>query len=106
MDTKKKSKSVITITDPKIAPYIIGKDTANGGYVVYESVSTDNTQNGNTREYLRTICYPSNFPNALKVVVREKMKDNDKSSYTSLEEYVSRWEKVNQEIKNLFPNVQ
>lgn len=104
--SKKESKSIITITDPKIAPYIIGKDTAHGGYVVYEDVKTDNTKNGETREYLKTICYPSNFQNALKAVIREKMKGTSKHHYNSLEEYVQRWERVNTEIKDLFPNVE
>jgi hypothetical protein len=106
MSNLKGSKNIITISDPELLPYVIGKDTAHGGYIVYQQVTTSNTKDKQEREYVKTVCYPNSIQNALKAIIREKIKDDGKTEYTSLKEYLYRWEEISKSIANLVPNVE
>jgi hypothetical protein len=102
----KGSKNIITISDPGLFPYVIGKDVAHGGYVVYQQVTTENTKDKEERKYLKTLCYPNSIQNALRAIIREKVKDDNKVEYTSLKEYLHRWEEISKSISNLVPNIE
>jgi len=55
------SASDTVITDPALEPFFVSR-SQTGGYTLYERV----IKGENNTEYIKTICYPSNFSNALK----------------------------------------
>lgn len=106
MKDTKTINGIIKISDPGLYPYTIGKDTSHGGYVVYQEVTTTNTKDKEGRTYIKTLSYPNSIQNALKVIIREKVKDGGKTEYTSLKEYVERWEAIYKDISKLVPNIE
>ena len=82
------------IADPVMEPFFITK-SQTGGYTVYERV----TKGENNNEYIKTLGYPSNFGNALKMVAREKL--NEGGTTYSLKEYVTRWENVKESLTSI-----
>ncbi len=98
---KEESTSSITIIrDPKIEPYYIGKDAYC--YTVYQLVTpdtkyTENNQPG--KDYSKPIGHYSSFGSCLKTIARNKI--NDKKSYSSIKEYIERFEQIQNEIKTL-----
>lgn len=84
------------IQDPVMEPFFITR-SQTGGYVVYERV----TKGDNKTEYIKTHGYPSTFNSALKMVAKQKLNSGDKAIYTSLKEYVNRWEAIQKEMESM-----
>lgn len=84
------------VKDKVMEPFFIAR-SQTGGYTVYENV----VKGDNNTKYIKTISYPSNFNNALKVVMREKLNSGPKKVYTTLKEYITKWEKIKNEISNI-----
>jgi len=82
------------IADPVMEPFFITK-SQSGGYTVYERV----IKGENDNEYIKSLGYPSNFGNALKMVAREKL--NESGETYSLKEYVNRWESVKNSLTSI-----
>ena len=72
------------ITDPLLHPYFVGKDTHC--YTVYEIVKPQG--------------HYSSFGAALQKIAKEKL-HNEKDHYTSIKQYVERWEELLTELKKL-----
>jgi hypothetical protein len=79
------------ITDPGMEPFFITK-SSTGGYTVYEKV----IKGENNTPYIKTICYPARFSNALKVVAEELLNTN--KSFRSIKEYVSTYNEISEKI--------
>lgn len=84
------------IQDPAMEPFFITKASV-GGYVVYERV----TRGENSKEYIRTVCYPSNFNNALKAVGRELLNHCDKKQYDTVKDYIQSWNEIEQRLQTI-----
>lgn len=82
------------IKDPAMEPFFISR-SQTGGYTVFEHV----TKGENNTQYIKTVCYPSNFGNALKTVAREKL--NEQGVTYNLKEYVDRWENVKNSLTSI-----
>ena len=83
------------IEDPVMEPFFIAK-SASGGYTVYERV----IKGENDTPYIKTICYPSTFNNALRKVAKEIV--NGKSNYySSLKEYIGEWLEIQEKMTKL-----
>jgi hypothetical protein len=85
----------ILIEDAVLEPYFI-VNANSGGYTVYERVTRGKGDNA----YLRTVCYPSTFNHALKVIAKEKLNTGDNTYYGSIKEYVDRWESITKSIES------
>ena len=84
------------IQDPVMEPFFITK-SQSGGYTVYERV----VKGENNTEYIKTICYPGSFNYALKSVAKEKLNNGENTIYTSLKEYINRWENIQKEMLSM-----
>lgn len=82
------------IEDPVLEPFFI-VSAASGGYTVYERVNRGKNDNA----YLRSVCYPSTFNHALKVIAKEKLNTGETLNYSSIQEYVSKWEQITKSIE-------
>jgi hypothetical protein len=82
------------IQDAAMEPFFISK-SSTGGFTVYERV----IKGDNSTPYIKTICYPSNFQNALKKVAEEKL--NVKKSYNSIKEYVNTYNSITKEMTDI-----
>lgn len=83
------------IEDAVLEPYFIVNSTS-GGYTVFEKVN----RGKDDRAYLRSVCYPSTFNHALKVIAKEKLNTSENNHYTSIQEYISKWESITKSIEN------
>lgn len=83
------------IEDSTLEPYFIVNSTS-GGYTVFERVN----RGKDDRAYLRSVCYPSTFNHALKVIAKEKLNTSENNHYTSIQEYISKWESITKSIEN------
>ena len=83
------------IEDPTLEPYFIVNSTS-GGYTVFERVN----RGKDDRAYLRSVCYPSTFNHALKVIAKEKLNTGETTYYSSIKEYISKWESITKSIEN------
>jgi hypothetical protein len=83
------------IEDPVMEPFFI-THSSSGGYTVYERVN----RGKDDKAYLRTVCYPATFNYALKAVSKEKLNTGDTTRYTTIKEYVERWENITKAIEN------
>ena len=83
------------IEDPTLDPYFIVNSTS-GGYTVFERVN----RGKDDRAYLRSVCYPSTFNHALKVIAKEKLNTGETTYYSSIQEYISKWESITKSIEN------
>tara|TARA_B100000963_G_scaffold312976_1_gene290686 strand:- start:578 stop:877 length:300 start_codon:yes stop_codon:yes gene_type:complete len=81
------------IQDPSMEPFFISKSTT-GGFTVYERV----VKGENKTPYIKTICYPANFPYALKVVAEEKL--HESKSYDSIKNYVDTYKSISERMTN------
>jgi len=79
------------IKDPGMEPYFITK-SSTGGYTVYENV----IKGENNTPYIKTICYPARFSNALKVVAEELLNSN--KHFTSIKDYVKTYNEISDKI--------
>ena len=86
----------IIISDPVMEPFFITK-SQTGGYVVYEKVVRGEKDN----EYFKTISYPATFNHALKAVASEKLNAGETKHFTSIREYVQKWETIQTDFRTL-----
>jgi hypothetical protein len=89
------------ITDPKMEPYYIGKDTYC--YTVYEVVTPQEKyleKNSEGKDYEKPVSHHSDFGSALKRVMKEKL-NREKGHYTSIKEYIERWDELKKELKEI-----
>ena len=84
------------IEDPIMEPFFI-THSSSGGYTVYERV----IRGKESTPYLRTVCYPSTFNHALKVVSRELLSTTDKKHFTSIKEYIGVWNDIQEKMRKL-----
>lgn len=85
----------VIIEDPVMEPYFITK-SLTGGYTIYRKVN----KGENNTPYLDTICYPSTFNYALKVVARELL-NTGKTHYTTVKEYLNQWDTIQKKMETL-----
>jgi len=85
----------IRIEDPVMEPFFITK-AISGGYTVYKRV----IKGDRNTPYLDTICYPSTFNHALKVVSRELL-STGKTHYSTVKEYIDQWEEIQKKMVTL-----
>lgn len=83
------------IQDPVLEPFFI-TSSQTGGYTVYERIA----KGSNKKEYIRTIGYPATFNHALKIVAKEKLNLGQSENYSSIREYVEKWEQITKSIEN------
>jgi hypothetical protein len=89
------------ITDPLLEPFYIGKDTHC--YTVYEVVTPQEKyleKDSEGKDYEKPLGHYSNFGSALQKIAREKL-HNEKDHYTSIREYVAKWDELLIELKKL-----
>lgn len=89
------------ITDPKMEPYYIGKDTYC--YTVYEVVTPQEKyleKGSEGKNYEKPVSHHSDFGSALKRVMKEKL-NRKKGHYTSIKEYIERWDELKKELKEI-----
>jgi len=84
------------IQDPVMEPFFIAK-SQSGGYTVYERV----IKGENKTEYIKTVCYPSNFGGALKTVAREILNGDPTKKVYTLKEYANRWESIKNSLTSV-----
>lgn len=84
------------IEDPALEPFFISRSQV-GGYVVYERVIKGENKN----DYLKTVGYPSTFNHALKIISRELVNAGSERHYTSIQDYIKEWEKIQNKLGNL-----
>lgn len=82
------------IEDKALEPFFI-TNSSSGGYTVYERVN----RGKDDKAYLRSVCYPSTFNHALKVIAKEKLSTGETNHYSSINEYVSKWESITKAIE-------
>ena len=82
------------IQDKVMEPYFVSR-SSSGGYTVYERVITGE----NDTEYIKTLGYPSNFGNALRMIARELT--NEEGKTFTLKEYMQRWEDVRKALTSV-----
>lgn len=89
------------ITDSKMEPYYIGKDTYC--YTVYEVVTPQEKyleKGSEGKDYEKPVSHHSDFGSALKRVMKEKL-NREKGHYTSIKEYIERWDKLRKELEEI-----
>jgi len=89
------------IKDPLLEPFYIGKDSHC--YTAYEVITPDPkyTENGKTGEdYTKPLGHYSNFGSALRAIMKAKLNVSEKE-YTSVKEYITEWNKIQNKIENL-----
>ena len=89
------------IKNPLLEPYYVGKDSHC--YTAYEVITPDPkyTENGKTGEdYTKPLGHYSDFGSALRAIMKAKLNETDKT-YSSIKEYISEWNEIQKEIKNL-----
>tara|TARA_R110002012_G_scaffold219888_1_gene391390 strand:+ start:942 stop:1238 length:297 start_codon:yes stop_codon:yes gene_type:complete len=89
------------ITDPKLHPYFIGKDTHC--YTVYEIVTPQQKyleKGSEGKDYEKPQGHYSTFGAALQKVAKSKL-NNEKTHYNSIKEYIERWDELIIELKEL-----
>jgi len=84
------------IADPAMEPYFITR-SQNHEYTVFERV----IKGENDTPYLRTVCYPSQFRRALKVIMKELLDFKGQTKFDSLDDYLKKWEKINSKLEGL-----
>jgi len=82
------------IEDPALEPFFVSR-SQTGGYTLYERV----IKGENNTEYIKTVCYPSNFANALKKAAEELL--NVKKEYKSIQSYVTEYRGIQSKITNI-----
>jgi len=89
------------ITDPKMNPYYIGKDSHC--YTVYEVVTPQAKyleEGSEGKDYEKPVAHFSNFGKALERVAKEKLNTKGKN-YESVKEYIEEWDKIKNELSEI-----
>tara|TARA_R110000796_G_scaffold60519_2_gene140017 strand:- start:988 stop:1308 length:321 start_codon:yes stop_codon:yes gene_type:complete len=85
------------IKDPSLVPFHLSKD--QHCYTIIETITPDvknigkfgKKDNGNQgKDYEKQLSYHSTLASALKCIAKNKM--NNKSEYSSIQEYIKEWE--------------
>lgn len=84
------------ITDPAMEPFFISR-SSTGGFTVFERV----IKGDKDTEYIKTVCYPSTFSNALKVVARELLNTGEQRVFNTVKEYIAKWEEIQKKMSEL-----
>ena len=84
------------IEDPIMEPFFIVKATS-GGYTIYERV----TRGEKNTAYFRTVCYPSTFNHALKVVSRELLQTSETKHYKTVKDYIETWNSIQEKMNTM-----
>lgn len=82
------------ITDDAFGPFFITRSTT-GGYAVYENV----IKGENKTKYIKTICYPSKFAHAIKIIAEELL--NQDKTFPSARSYIQRYEDISKELTSI-----
>ncbi|MDA9111982.1 hypothetical protein N9J42_00700 [bacterium] len=82
------------ITDPALEPFFICR-SSTGGYTLFERV----IKGDNNTEYIKTICYPSNFTYALKKAAEELLNTN--REFASIKDYVNEYKSIETKITSI-----
>ena len=82
------------IEDPVLEPFFITR-SPSGGFTLYERV----IKGENNTEYIKTICYPSNFNFALKKASEELL--NTSGASYNLKEYIDEYRVIQERITNV-----
>jgi len=89
------------ITDPKMNPYYIGKDSHC--YTVYEVVTPQAKyleEGSEGKDYEKPVAHFSNFGKALERVAKEKLNTKGKN-YESVKGYIEEWNKIKNELSEI-----
>lgn len=89
------------ITDPKMNPYYIGKDSHC--YTVYEVVTPQAKyleEGSEGKDYEKPVAHFSNFGKALERVAKEKLNTKGKN-YESVKEYIQEWNTIKDELSEI-----
>ena len=85
------------IEDPAIEPYFMVKSQV-GGYVIYKRV----IKGKNNTPYLKTMCYPGNFSQALKLVAEYILNDGgEQNTYNTLQDYLKEYKSIEARITSI-----
>lgn len=84
------------IEDPAMEPFFI-TNSSSGGFTVYERVN----RGKDGKAYLRSVCYPSSFNSALRIVAKELLNYSNKKQYNTVKEYISTWNDIEERMKTL-----
>ena len=74
------------IEDPVLEPFFITR-SQTGGFTLYERV----VKGENNTEYIKTVCYPSNFNYAIKKAAEELL---NSKNYNSLKSYINEYKSI------------
>lgn len=85
------------ITDPALEPFFITR-SQTGGFTLYERV----VKGVNDTEYIKTICYPSNFNFAINKAAEELLNAN--RSFDSIKEYVKEYRIIQEKLSSFLDN--
>ena len=81
------------IKDPILDPYYIQLD--EHCYAAQKEIIAE----GSGKSYQQTIGYYNSLQSCLRAIIRDSVKQND---YTSIQEYIDRWEKLQDKFQNQF----
>jgi|TARA_R110000803_G_scaffold108529_1_gene176812 hypothetical protein len=99
--------SYTTIKDENLEPYFIQKD--QHCYTVFENVKPQGKRaikSKTGKSYIKSVGHYGNFGQAIKAICIEKL-NQDEKEYSSVKEYLTEWENIQTEIKQLVkqPNI-
>ena len=89
------------ITDPKMNPYYIGKDSHC--YTVYEVVTPQAKyleKGSEGKDYEKPVAHYSNFSKALERVIKEKLNSGG-GDFESIKDYIDEWNKIKDELSEI-----
>lgn len=89
------------ITDPKLEPYYIGKDSHC--YTVYEVVTPQAKyleKGSEGKDYEKPVAHYSNFSKALERVMKEQL-SNKQENFNSIQEYIDAWNEIKNELNEI-----
>ncbi len=89
-------KDDVLIEDSVMEPFFITK-SKSGGFTVFERV----VKGEKNTAYIRTVCYPSTFTHALKTVAKELLNSGEKTHFTSVRDYIKKWEDINEKMNQI-----
>ena len=93
---------MITIRDPKLEPFYIGKDAHC--YTVYEVITPQAKyldEGSEGKNYEKPLGHYSDLGSALKAIMRAQINRTDKV-YESIQSYIDEWIGVKEKINELF----
>ena len=90
------------IKDPLLKPYYIGRDSHC--YTVYEVITPSGdrlrTEESKGEDYEKPVAHYSHFGGALKKIAECQL-HNGKENYTSVKDYLEKWDELNQKLEKL-----